>query len=98
MEYEEAGAPKEDRIAENRLRRRHVTDRPTGNSVDTRSFRSDTEQETFEEGDTVSAAVGERGGEERVEAKVEEYLGDNVYRVTFADGSGTREIQSGKLR
>lgn len=97
VEYDEAGAPKEDRIAEHRLRHRYVADHPANNS--TRS-RSETEQqETFEEGDAVSAAMGGRGGgQERAEAKVEAYLGDDVYRVTFIDGSSTRELESGKLR
>ena len=125
VEYDEAGSPKEDRIAESRLRRRHVaTDRPTTggttttnnnnsnraapNSASTRG-RSDTNgREVYEEDDTVSVAVGGdgRGGggqqqqqqQEWKEAKVEAYVGDEVYRVRFTDGSGTRELDSGKLR
>lgn len=104
VEYDEAGAPKEDRITESRLRRRHVAaaaadHHPTGNSASTRS-RFDNGKDVLEEGDAVWAAVGGRRGgrEERKEARVEAYLGDDVYRVSFVDGSGTRELEAGKLR
>lgn len=95
VEYDEPGAPKEDRVAENRLRRRHVADYPADSS--TRS-RSETGQEMFEEGDTVLAEVDGRGGREPAEAKVEAYLGDGLYRVSSVHGSGTTELQSHRLR
>lgn len=100
--YDEPGSPKEDRIAESRLR--CGGGRPAGNrgggGFSSSRGRSDAEQGTFEEGDTVLATVGEgRGGQERAEeARVEAYLGDGVYRVRFTDGSGTRELESDKLR
>lgn len=99
VKYDEAGAPREDRISESRLRRNHAADRPTGNSSSTRS-RSDDEQGmlTFEEGDTVLAAAGGRRGEDWKEATVEASLGDHLYRVSFSDGSGTRELGSDKMR
>ena len=113
VEYDEAGTPKEDRIAESRLRCRHValSDRPpTGdgsntapsNGASSTGSRSDNGREVFDEDETVLAEVGEGRGEgeheEQKEAKVEEYLGDNVYRVRFVDGSGSRELEAIKLR
>ena len=144
MQYDEAGAPKEDRIAENRLRRRRRDDRPSettntrgrtnkksgsygnGNGNGNNNRDSDDEefhddrfhdgshdgshnnensdrggggggQEALERGDTVMASVGGRE-QERMEATVEEYLGDDTYRVSFADGSGTKDLRSHKLR
>ncbi|CAM9497383.1 unnamed protein product, partial [Scytosiphon promiscuus] len=123
VEYDEAGAPTEDRIAETRLRRRHNSsnhnecddhDGDRGREVDDRG-RNDSarsgdsggrryhhpnhhEGEAFGEGDLVFATAGRGREETATKATVEAYLGDDMYRIRFTDGSGTQELDSQRLR
>lgn len=142
MQYNEAGAPKEDRIAENRLRRRRAdhpsetnprgkvnsNSRNNGSSTsnsrnysnrtayddhdddfhndfhdgsnsnnNSNSDRGGGGKQALERGDTVFATVGGRE-QEPAEATVEAYLGDDLYRVSLCDGSGTKDLESHKLR
>lgn len=120
MQYDEAGAPKEDRIAENRLRRRRADHGKVNGNGNNRPSYDDHDDDfhngshdgsnsnsdrgggrggraALERGDTVFAPVDGRG-QERAEATVEAYLGDDLYRVSYCNGSGTKDLESHKLR
>lgn len=97
MEYDEAGAPKEDRIQENRLRPRGrfaaVRDR------DAHATRSRHPRESeLEEGNIVLVTGAQGSNRECAMVTVEAALGDRMYRVRYLDGSGTKEMDSQTLK
>ncbi|CAM9459906.1 unnamed protein product [Ectocarpus fasciculatus] len=124
VEYDEDGSPKEDRIAETRLRRRvNNNDNDGGDrnaSNNNRNGSNDSNNDfgryeehvggdeeygddfhnqgnKFEAGDMVFAQTGSWGRKNWTRVTVDEYLGKDLYRVEFVDGSGTKELDSKKL-
>lgn len=127
VEYDEDGSdsPKEDHIAENRLRRRlNYNDKDGGDrngSNNNRNGSNDSNNDfgryqdrvgideeygddfhhqdnKFEAGDMVFAQTGGWGRKNWTRVTVDAYLGKGFYRVEFVDGSGTKELDSKKLR
>ncbi|CAB1097114.1 unnamed protein product [Ectocarpus sp. CCAP 1310/34] len=121
VEYDEDGSPKEDRIAENRLRRRlNNNDKDGGDRNGSNNNSNDSNNDNgrsqdragndeeygddfhhqdneFEAGDMVFAQTGGWGRKNWTRVTVDAYLGKGLYRVDFADGSGTKELDSKKL-
>lgn len=124
VEYDEDGSPKEDRIAESRLRRRlnnNDNDGDRNGSNNNRNGSNDSNNDfgryqdragseeeyaddfhhqdsKFEAGDIVFAQTGGWGRKNWTRVTVDAYLGKGLYRVKSADGSGTKELDSKKLR
>lgn len=92
VEYDEENSPKEDRIAETRLRHRNRRVLPEHEASEGgRCCRR-----SFVEGDVVLTGDGERGGCSLVMV-MDASVAEGRYRVEYLDGTGTREKASDQL-